>query len=85
MTHPESALRPHPTIHLNPPMHEIIPVDRIEREAQQAAKQYDCINAACPYPFGTDAGHMFKAFFNQARENMKKTTVCACCTGASSY
>ena len=52
---------------------DIIPISRIEREAQQAARQYDCLNAACPYPFGSDAGHMFKAFFKQARDQLQQT------------
>jgi hypothetical protein len=55
-------------------MHDIIPIARIEREAAQAAKQYDCINAACPYPFDTSAGQLFKHLFLQARESMTKTT-----------
>jgi hypothetical protein len=59
--------------HCPPKMdHNIIPISRIEREAQQAAEQYDCVNAACPYPFGTHAGRLFKEFFLLARENMKQ-------------
>ena len=64
---------------------DINPISRIEREAKQAARQYDCISDACPYPFSTDAGRLFKEFFLQARENMKKTDVCANSTGLSSY
>lgn len=45
----------------------IISLDRIAREAIAAAKQYDDVNAACPYPFGSDAGHAFKAAFVTAR------------------
>ena len=85
MTHPASALRTQPTIHLNPPMHEIIPVARIEREAAQAAKRYTCINDACPYPFGSSAAHLFKQLFLAARENMTKNAICAISTGADSY
>ena len=53
-------------------MHEIIPIARIEREAAQAAQQYDCVNAACPYPFGTSAGQLFKHLCLQARESATK-------------
>ena len=49
----------------------IIPIARIEREATEAAKLYSDVNAACPYPFDSDAAHAFKAFFKAARENMK--------------
>ncbi|MFZ3141175.1 hypothetical protein [Polaromonas sp.] len=65
--------------------HNIIPISRIEREAQQAAERYDGINAACPYPFDSHAGRLFKEFFLLACENMKKTASCARSTGASSY
>lgn len=45
----------------------IISLDRIAREALEAAKRYDDVNDACPYPFGSDAGHAFKAAFLTAR------------------
>jgi len=45
----------------------IIPIARIEREATEAAKLYSDVNAACPYPFDSDAAHAFKAFFKTAR------------------
>ena len=47
-----------------------IPIARVEHEAQQAARQYNSVNAACPYPFDTDAGKLFKQFFLQARQNL---------------
>lgn len=39
----------------------------IEARAKAAAKVYSDINDACPYPFGTDAAHHFKAAFFAAR------------------
>ena len=45
----------------------IISRERLEREARAAAKTYDNINDACPYPFGTDAAHQFTAEFKRAR------------------
>lgn len=41
--------------------------ERIERQARAAAKTYDNVNDACPYPFGTDAGYLFCAEFKRAR------------------
>lgn len=40
---------------------------RIEEKARAAAKTYDDVNDACPYPFATDAGQLFKAEFLRAR------------------
>lgn len=62
-------------------MDPIIPISRIEQEAQKAAAQYRDINAACPYPFDTDAGRLFKEFFLLARENLTQTAPCASRTG----
>lgn len=45
----------------------IISIDRIESEARAAARTYDNINDACPFPFGTRAANVFKAEFNRAR------------------
>ena len=44
----------------------IIPIERLKREASEAARSYSDINDACPYPFHTDAAHAFTAFFHQA-------------------
>jgi hypothetical protein len=66
-------------------METIIPISRIEREANAAALQHSDLNAACPYPFDTGAGRLFKQFFLLARENLTQTTVCAGPTNASSY
>lgn len=43
----------------------------IEARAKAAAKVYSDINDACPYPFGTDAAHHFKAAFFAARAAMQ--------------
>ena len=66
-------------------MDPIISISRIEREANAAAQEHSDINDACPYPFGTDNGKLFKRFFLQARENIRKTPLCAGPTGTSSY
>ena len=47
-------------------MNEVIPLERIEREARAAARHYSNVNDACPYPFGSDAGHAFSHYFRQA-------------------
>lgn len=50
----------------------IVSIDLINKQAQQAALKYSCINAACPYPFGTTAASLFKAAFNVARAQITK-------------
>ena len=47
---------------------QIKPIAAIEAEAKRAALLYSDINYACPYPFGTDAAHHFKAAFNAERQ-----------------
>lgn len=43
---------------------------RIERQARAAAKTYDNVNDACPYPFGLESGQLFKAEFARARAEL---------------
>jgi len=51
------------------PMSEpIISIAAIQKQAQDAARQYTDVNAACPYPFSSAAGQAFKAEFLAARE-----------------
>lgn len=45
----------------------IISREKLERDARAAAKTYDNINDACPYPFGTDAARTFADEFKRAR------------------
>ena len=66
-------------------MDPIISISRLEREANQAATRYTDINAACPYPFDTNAGRLFKEFFLLAREKSTKNAPLASGTGTSSY
>lgn len=47
------------------------PAHVIQREAVDAAQRYDCINAACPYPFHHPAGRLFKLFFTTERERLQ--------------
>jgi hypothetical protein len=46
----------------------VISIMKIVLEAQAAAKRYASVNDACPYPFGSDAAHAFKAAFLGARK-----------------
>lgn len=48
-------------------MEQVIPLERLEQEARAAALQYSDVNDACPYPFGSDAGHAFSQYFKLAR------------------
>lgn len=48
--------------------HEVIPIARIQREAAESAQRFANVNDACPYPFGSDAGRVFKEAFFIARE-----------------
>lgn len=45
----------------------VIEIERLRAEAQDAATRYSNVNDACPYPFHSDAGHAFSAFFQEAR------------------
>lgn len=44
--------------------------EQIKKEAQTAAFFHDHINSACPYPFGTAHGQLFKAAFLEAKKAM---------------
>jgi hypothetical protein len=48
--------------------HEVIPIERIKREAKQAAKQHANANSANPYPAGSSAAALFKEHFFIARQ-----------------
>ncbi|MDF3821967.1 hypothetical protein P3G55_18830 [Leptospira sp. 96542] len=56
-------------------MNEVIPIARIEREARQAAHQFDSLELACPYPFNSDAGHAFASYFHGERLRMQHKRV----------
>lgn len=69
---------------------------RIQQEARTAAQQSDDINAACPYPFGSWEGEIFKQEFNTARgqidlaglevlEHMNAGDVLCTCPGLDGY
>ena len=45
----------------------VISLERIEREARAAEATYQDINDACPYPFYSEAGRVFKKAFVAAR------------------
>ena len=46
---------------------QIISRERLEREARAAARSYDNVNDACPYPFHDDSGRIFAEEFKRAR------------------
>ena len=46
-------------------------IEAIRAEAQKAAFFYDRLNDACPYPFDTMAGVVFKTFFLETKKTMK--------------
>ena len=48
--------------------HEVIPIARIQREAAESAQRFANVNDACPYPFQSAAGQVFKEAFFIARE-----------------
>ena len=47
-----------------------IPTPQIQREAAAAAHVYDDINAACPYPFNSQAGSQFKKYFELEKQRI---------------
>lgn len=50
----------------------IISIERVKKQAQEAAQKYANVNDACPYPFQTEAGRVFKDAFFIAREEKQK-------------
>jgi len=48
-------------------------LEAIKKEAQEAAFFHDNINSACPYPFATMAGAVFKEAFHAAQQAMAQT------------
>lgn len=46
---------------------QIKSIAAINAEAKCAALKYSDINDACPYPFGSDSAHAFKAAFYSER------------------
>jgi hypothetical protein len=49
-------------------METILSKARIQREAHEAAKTFDDVNAACPYPCGTEASEVFRERFLAERQ-----------------
>lgn len=45
----------------------VVSIDTIKRQAKDAAHKFANVNDACPYPFHTQAGQLFKATFLAAR------------------
>ena len=53
-------------------MHNIYSIEKIEAEAAFAAVRFSDVNDACPYPFESTAGYVFKNAFNAARMAIQK-------------
>jgi len=51
-------------------------IERIQAEASAAALTHSDINDACPYPWGSGAGRIFKQAFHRARA--QRGGYCAC-------
>ena len=51
----------------------IYSIEKIEREAAQAASRYQDVNDACPYPFDTTAGYVFANAFKAAHAAKPRT------------
>lgn len=49
------------------PHTNMIDKDRILQQARKAAGLYSSLNDACPYPFGSEHGRIFKEAFLAAR------------------
>ena len=45
----------------------IVSIDEVKQEAAQAATRYTDVNDACPYPFYSEAGRLFKKEFIRVR------------------
>jgi hypothetical protein len=54
-------------------MVKIVSLETIQREAQAAAQKHSDINAACPYPFGSEVANAFVSAFNTARQAIAST------------
>ena len=55
-------------------METILSIARIRQEAHDAAKHFDDVNAACPYPFGSEAGRVFREQFLATRAEFYPST-----------
>lgn len=50
----------------------IVSIDAIKTQAREAAAKYTDVNDACPYPFGTAAGRVFKEEFLWVRSVLEQ-------------
>ena len=53
----------------------IVSLDKIEREAKEAAEAGHSLNFACRYPFDERSGQHFKRVFNEHRAALRTRTV----------
>lgn len=53
----------------------IVSLDKIEREAKEAAEAGHSLNFACRYPFDEGSGQHFKRVFNEHRAALSACTV----------
>ena len=54
--------------------HTILSIDRIEADARRAAGIYKDVNAACPYPFDSTEGRIYREAFIAAQATPTKAT-----------
>lgn len=52
--------------------HSISSLQRIQREAREAAKLYQSLSEACPYPWGTPSAEIFKNEFDLAKSGAQR-------------
>jgi hypothetical protein len=45
----------------------VVSIDSVKQEAAAAAQRYTNVNDACPYPFYSEAGRLFKQEFSRVR------------------
>lgn len=50
--------------------YDVNPLETYQNEARRAARKFEDVNAACPYPFGTIAGQVFAKEFARERALM---------------
>ncbi len=51
-------------------MQTIVSIQQIKRDAIKAAHAYIDVNDACPWPFGTEAGRLFRTTFLAERNRL---------------
>lgn len=53
--------------------HHINSIERVQLEARGAARCYSDVNDACPYPFASRLGRIYRHAFMAERELLQRT------------